>query len=216
MFSKYRNALSSERFHIQSLRFIILVLFILVSGLGYGLYTVPKKLIVHNPPDLRSGSIRAWWEVPNANVYGFAFYIFQQLNRWPQNGEIDYKKNINALQAYLTPSCYQFLLKDYDKRNLLGELRERVRGVYEIPGRGFSESRVKVNSKEDWDVTLDLSTDEYYKDDPVKRVLVRYPLHVVRYDVNPEQNPWGLALNCYRSTPQRLELKVDETKNNTQ
>lgn len=50
-----------------------------------------------------------------------------------------------------------------------------------------------------------MSTDEYYLDNPVKRVLVRYPLHVVRYDVDPEVNQWGLALDCYTGVPQRLE-----------
>lgn len=210
--SKYLNALRSERFHIQSLRIVIFILLFIVSALGFGLYSVPKNLTIHNPPDLRSGSTRAWWEIPNPNVYGFAFYIFQQLNSWPVNGEVDYKKNIEALRSYLTPSCYQFLLKDYDNRNVLGELRERVRGVYEMPGRGFSESRVKINSQDNWDVTLDLYTDEYYKDEPVKRVLVRYPLNVVRFDVNPEQNPWGMALNCYRSTPQRIELSKPDDK----
>lgn len=210
--SKYLNALRSERFHIQSLRIVIFILLFVVSALGFALYSVPKNLTIHNPPDLRSGSTRAWWEIPTPNVYGFAFYIFQQLNRWPTDGEVDYQKNIEALRAYLTPSCYQFLLKDYDNRNLLGELRERVRGVYEIPGRGFSESRVKINSQDNWDVTLDLYTDEYYKDEPVKRVLVRYPLNVVRFDVNPEQNPWGMALNCYRSTPQRIELSKPDDK----
>ncbi|MDO5055664.1 MAG: TIGR03746 family integrating conjugative element protein, partial [Pasteurella oralis] len=205
--SKYNNALRSDRFHIQSLRIIIFLLIGLCCFLGYGWHSAPKHLTIHNPPDLRSGSTRAWWEVPPSSVYGFAFYIFQQLNRWPQDGEKDYKRNIEALSAYLTPECQQFLLRDYEQRDLLGELRSRVRGVYEIPGRGFSQSRVKINSQDDWDVTLDLSTDEYYLDNPVKRVTVRYPLHIVRYDVNPEANPWGLALNCYRDTPKRLELQ---------
>lgn len=204
--SKYTNALRSDRFHIQSLRIVIFLMTIICCVLGYGWYSVPKHLTIHNPPDLRSGSTRAWWEIPTGSIYSFSFYIFQQLNRWPTDGEKDYKRNIESLSAYLTPQCYQFLINDYKQRNILGELRNRVRGVYEIPGRGFSQDRVKINSQDDWDVTLDLSTDEYYLDNPVKRVLVRYPLHIVRHDVDPEANPWGLALNCYRSTPQRIEL----------
>lgn len=213
-FSKYKHALQSERFHIQSLRLVIILLTCISAIFGYGWYSAPKSLTIHVPPDLRAGSTRAWWEIPPATVYGFTFYIFQQLNRWPQDGETDYKRNIESLKAYLTPQCYQFFLSDYDQRALSGELRDRVRGVYEIPGRGFSQDRVKVNSPDDWDVNLDLTTDEYYLNDPVKRVLVRYPLHVVRYDVDPEANPWGLALNCYHYTPQRLaaQPKVDAKK----
>ncbi|EMS0139959.1 TPA: DUF2895 family protein, partial [Escherichia coli] len=41
--------------------------------------------------------------------------------------------------------------------------------------------------------------------EPVKRALVRYPLKVVRWEGDPEHNPFGLALDCYSGTPQRLE-----------
>lgn len=211
--SKFKNALINERFHIQSLRLVIAILAIICMMLAYGWHKAPDNLTIHNPPDLRSGSTRAWWEVPPSSVYSFSFYVFQQLNRWPTNGEKDYEKNIETLRAYFTPKCYQFLKDDYAQRRIQGELRDRVRGVYEIPGRGFSQDRVKVNSQDDWNVDLDLSTDEYYLDNPVKRVLVRYPLHVVRFDVDPETNPFGLALDCYRSTPQRIEFKAPTQEN---
>ena len=210
IFSRFKNALNNERAHVNSLRVVIVGLFAVCLGLGYGWHKSPDNLTIHVPPDLRSGSTKAWWEVPPASVYAFSFYIFQQLNRWPTDGRTDYKKNIEVLSAYLTPQCKNFLLEDYAKRDALGELRDRVRGVYEIPGRGFSEDRVKINSDDDWDVTLDLSTDEYFLDNPVKRVLVRYPLHVVRYDVNPEANPWGLAIDCYRSSPKLIEYREQE------
>jgi hypothetical protein len=29
---------------------------------------------------------------------------------------------------------------------------------------------------------------------------------VVRFDVDPERNKWGLALDCYQGTPQKLSL----------
>jgi hypothetical protein len=34
---------------------------------------------------------------------------------------------------------------------------------------------------------------------------VRYALKVVRSDVDPEHNPFGLALDCYARAPQRIE-----------
>ncbi|MDH8013969.1 DUF2895 family protein, partial [Klebsiella pneumoniae] len=77
------------------------------------------------PPDLRSGSTRPWWEVPPASVYAFTFYIFQQLNRWPDNGEEDYSRNLRSLRAYLTPACYTRLEHDFQVRRNGGELRER-------------------------------------------------------------------------------------------
>ena len=54
-------------------------------------------------------------------------------------------------------------------------------------------------------VTLDVSTDEYHGGEQVKRATVRYPLKVVRQDVDPQRNPFGLALDCYAGAPQRIE-----------
>ncbi|MBF3246631.1 TIGR03746 family integrating conjugative element protein, partial [Pseudomonas aeruginosa] len=34
-----------------------------------------------------------------------------------------------------------------------------------------------------------------------------YPLHVIRADVDPETNPFGLQWDCYSDTPQRIELE---------
>ena len=83
-----------------------------------------------------------------------------------------------------------------------------MRGIYEIPGRGYGDdpaSRVQVLSANDWIVTLDVSADEYLGSEQVKRALVRYALKVVRMDIDPEHNPFGLALDCYASAPQRIE-----------
>jgi integrating conjugative element protein (TIGR03746 family) len=64
--------------------------------------------------------------------------------------------------------------------------------------------RVKVVSNSDWVVTLDVNADEYHGTEQVKRALVRYPIKVVRQDLDPELNPFGLALDCYDGTPQRI------------
>ncbi|WP_159335746.1 PFL_4703 family integrating conjugative element protein, partial [Klebsiella pneumoniae] len=145
------------------------------------------------------------WEVPPSTVYAFGFYVFQQLNSWPKDGEQDYPARIKSLSPYLTPECQTLLEDDARKRNFSGELRERVRGIYEIPGRGYRGDRVEIVDRDHWVIRLDLTADEYYHNEPVKRALVRYPLKVVRWDVNPELNPFGLALDCFAAMPQRLE-----------
>lgn len=43
----------------------------------------------------------------------------------------------------------------------------------------------------------------------MKRALARYPLHVVRMDVDPETNPFGMAWDCYSGPPQRIEGNVE-------
>lgn len=203
--SRFKHALAARDAHIFTLRLFIGVMLMIIAALWFGWHNAPKNLTVHNPPDLRAGSTRPWWEVPPGQVYAFSFYIFQQLNRWPTNGDEDYQRNLSALSAYLTPACHASLTQDYQRRKDGGELRDRVRGVYEIPGRGFQPRRVQILDRDRWTVTLDLTVDEYYRSEPVKRALVRYPLSVVRFDMDSEKNPWGLALDCFAEPPQKLE-----------
>ncbi|ENY2965832.1 PFL_4703 family integrating conjugative element protein [Salmonella enterica] len=213
--SRFKHALAARDAHITTLRLIIGLLLLVITALWYGWQNAPRHLTIYNPPDLRSGSTRPWWEIPPGQIYAFSFYIFQQINRWPVSGEEDYSRNLTALSAYLTPACHAQLEQDYHQRRDRGELRDRVRGVYEIPGRGFQDKRVQVIDRDNWVVTLDLTVDEYYHAEPVKRALVRYPLNVVRYDVDAQKNPWGLALDCFARPPQKLEA-VSTTKETTE
>lgn len=89
--SRFRHAVKDRDQHILTLRIAcgVLAFFLLITCAGW--MRAPDKLTVHNPPDLRTGSTRPWWEVPASSVYSFAFYIFQQLNAWPKNGEVDYR-----------------------------------------------------------------------------------------------------------------------------
>lgn len=212
--SRFRHEIVHLQAHIRTLRLAAGALALLALLLGLGWWSAPRDLTIHIPPDLRSGSTRRWWDVPPENIYAFAFYIWQQLQRWPSDGEADYPRNLKTLSAYLTPACQAFLEQDYQRRRANGELRLRVRGVYEIPGRGYGEDparRVRVISARDWIVTLDLTADEYYSSEQIKRALVRYQLKVVRLDQDAEHNPFGLALDCYAQPPQRIDPHPDPT-----
>ncbi|WP_080080139.1 PFL_4703 family integrating conjugative element protein, partial [Salmonella enterica] len=134
--SRFRHALKDRDQHILTLRLACGVLLLLLILVITGWMRAPSDLTIHNPPDLRSGSTRKWWEVPPSTVYSFAFYIFQQINAWPKDGEKDYPMKIAQLSPYLTPSCQDFLNKDAELRSQKGELLDRVRVVYEIPKRG--------------------------------------------------------------------------------
>ncbi|MFA5682589.1 MAG: TIGR03746 family integrating conjugative element protein [Hydrogenophaga sp.] len=205
--SRFKNEITHLQAHIKTLRLGAGALVIVALVMGGGWWSAPRDLTIHVPPDLRSGSTRKWWEVPPESVYAFTFYVFQTLNRWPTNGEEDYPRNLHTLSPYLTPSCQAFLRADYDYRRSTGELRQRVRGIYEIPGRGYGDNptaRVRTVSERDWVVTLDITADEYYGAEQVKRALVRYPVKVTRVDVDPARNPFGLALDCYDGAPQRI------------
>jgi integrating conjugative element protein (TIGR03746 family) len=212
--SRFKNEVLHLQSHVKTLRFGTAGLLVVTMGLGAGWWHAPRDLTIHVPPDLRSGSTRKWWEVPPESIYAFTFYIFQQLNRWPNDGEEDYSRNLQSLAAYLTPKCHAFFEQDYEQRRRSGDLRKRIRGIYEIPGRGYGddpETRVQVVSDRDWLVTLDINADEYYGAEQIKRALVRYPIKVVRLDVDPELNPFGLALDCYDGTPQRIAIPPAST-----
>lgn len=213
--SRFRHAVKNRDQHILTLRVAccILVFFLLVTSFGW--MRAPDNLTIHNPPDLRSGSTRAWWEIPPSTVYSFAFYIFQQLNAWPKNGEVDYSSRINALSPYLTPSCEKFLKEDAKKRSGNGELAGRTRVVFEIPEHGYNErynrDPVTIRGRDNWVVRLDLVADESFAGESVKRALTRYPLKVVRWHGDPERNEFGMAIDCYDSVPQRLAAALEES-----
>jgi len=86
---RYRYAIDNVRSHLRSLWVVIAIQFVIILGLWFGWSQAPKHLTVHVPPDLRSGATLSVGEVPEANVYAFAFYIFQQLNRWSEDGAKD-------------------------------------------------------------------------------------------------------------------------------
>lgn len=202
---RYRYEIDNVRSHLRSLWAVIGLLLTIILALWIGWMRMPGTITVHIPPDLRSGAVMALDEVPPANVYAFAFYIFQQLNRWPENGAEDYGQAIFRIAAYVTPSFREQLIADMEAKGKQGQLAHRVRSVQAILGLAYEERRVDVLSKESWVVWLDLELRESVKGMTVKKTTIRYPLRVVRYAVDAEANPWGLALDGYAAEgPQRL------------
>ncbi|WP_349571094.1 PFL_4703 family integrating conjugative element protein [Azotobacter salinestris] len=213
--SRVKNEILRLQAHIKTLRVACLALLVIVAGLWIGWFRSPSDLTIHVPPDLRSGSVRKWWDIPPANIYAFGLYIFQQINRWPSDGEQNYADNIVRYSNYLTPACQVFLEGDMTNRRETGQLRKRIRGVYEIQGRGYSDDaafRVQTLGQDAWVVNLDMAADEYYGGERVKRAFVRFPVRVLRQDVDPEKNPFGLLLDCYQGAPLRITPPSTEEK----
>ena len=125
-------------------------------------------------------------------------------------GEADYRDRIQGLRAYLTPEFAESIEVDYTMKLAQRELQNRQRAVYEVPGRVYAPDRVRIDSADRWVVYLDLQVIETYRGETVKNTAVRYPLEIVRYDVDPEQNPFGLALAGLESAPERLVLATPD------
>ncbi len=204
--SHYDNLLASKDRIIDAYRIGLMAL-AAVTMLGGILWLLSvRDITLHYPPDLHSGAVMGIDDIPKANVYTFAYYIFQQLNRWPRDGARDYYERIYTLRSYLTPSCFEDRLSDYkNKAEVQRILLNRERAIWEIPGRGYKPERVKKVADSRWTVSLDLHISETHRGEQVKDLLVNYPLAVVRYDVDPETNPWGLAIDCFAGTPTTIE-----------
>ena len=205
------DALAAERAHSATLRKVI-VLVAVVGGLGmYFAHAMPKKIDLHVATDMKAGDtvqyVNGQAPVPDVNVYGFAYYIWQQLNRWQADGSTDYGQQIFRFQSYVTPSCRAQLQADMQNRHSAGELRGRTRQMTEIPGLGYAANRVIADGTASWTVLLDMQLMETFRGQPVKDAFIRYPIRVVRYDVDRERNPWRLAIDCYGShRPARLDM----------
>jgi integrating conjugative element protein (TIGR03746 family) len=210
--AKYVDALAESRWTNKVLVGLCAAFFLLAVFAMAGWRAAPKDLTLHIPPSLQSGAkVKVGrMEVPDPNVYTFAFYIWQQVNRWQKNGQQDYGDQIFKLQAFFTPACREQLVNDQKHRADQGELDQRTRSVMEIPGLGYTDGRVEALADDSWQVLIDAQLQETSRGVPVKDAYIRYPLHIVRYDVDRERNPWQLAVDCYTSRPERLDPKAIE------
>jgi integrating conjugative element protein (TIGR03746 family) len=208
---RYTNALNSRDFVIRLQWIFITILSAIAFFAMLGWRSTPKDFTAHIPPDLRSGAtinIGTTPEVPLANVYTFGLYIWQQVNRWKDDGTKDYAQQIFNMQNYITPACREQLLADMNTKASAGELALRTRTLSEIPGQNYQEKRVTPLGSQAWSVVLDMQLQETSRSVPVKDTYIRYPLQVVRYDVDRELNPFGLAIDCFgNGRPERLDPK---------
>ena len=202
---RYRYEIDNVRSHLRSLWLVIALQALIIVALWLAWMRIPSQMTVHIPPDLRSGSVLALNEVPPQNVYTFAFYILQQLNRWPDNGSTEYGKAIFRVSAYLTPRFRQALIDDMRQKARDGELAQRSRSLQAVADAGYAANRVEILSADQWVIWLDLDLIENVRATTVKHTRIRYPIRVVRYPVDAEANPWGLALDGYAGDgPQRI------------
>ncbi len=194
---KYSDENSSLKAQIIFLKYLIIGLFAVIAFTLHGWDRARDDILLRIPPDLRSGAVLKRDEIGPANVYAFASDIFQQLNHWQIDGKKNYGEQISNLVSFFTPGYTQFLLNDLDEKGRKGELEERVRGIQTVPGQGYEERRVDILDENTWVVWLDFYIKETYKGMDVKNVNIRYPIRVVRYNVDPVLNPWGMALDGY-------------------
>lgn len=208
---RFTNALDNKEAIIKLQWVFVAILSVALLLAIRGLQKAPGDLTLHIPPDLRSGAKLRPGDVPPPNVYAFAHYIWQQVNHWSRDGDKDYGAAIYRMQAYITPSCREWLERDLAAKANNGELSLRTRALQEIPGHEYEELRVRPLSDGAWRVEVDYEIKETVRGVPVKEAGVRYPLRVVRFDADREQNQFGLAVDCFNDPeqPSRLDLAAE-------
>lgn len=200
---QYRALAASQRAHINTLRAVIAALVVLATLLWLGWQSAPRELRIHIPPDLSRGARLAPDQPGPANVYAFTRYVWQNLNRW--DGAAGPADRIYALSAYLTPQFREQLVRRFDERSRLGQLQGRERALMDLPTSPYSPELVVVQGDGSWDVSVRLDLIESVGGEIVKERPIAYTLRVVRYDVDPSSNPWGLALAGFAAPPSALD-----------
>jgi integrating conjugative element protein (TIGR03746 family) len=205
---RFQHALANAWLSIKILSMALGALFILNIGLIWGWHNAQKRITVYIPPQIpQSGATQLSTVIPVTSVYSFAFYIWQGLNYWPENGLSDYPKAIEAFAPFLTPKFKQVLNHDYQERQQHGELQDRLRHLQGVNGSSFTVKDIEALGNNTWLVHLQVRLTEQMNMNghAVKDVVLHYTLKVVRYDVNAAANPWGLALDGFVENPERVQ-----------
>lgn len=186
---------------------VIILEFVLMLLLWMGWHSAPQNMVVYLPPDLSQGTTTKPNQISTAYVYAFGFQIWQELNYWPNNGNQDYKQNIDNYGAYLTPRFKQALLEDFNSKQSTGEL-SRVRTLQGMQGAAFNIKKIKKLSANSWEVDIDAKLTESSDGVVTKDVEIEYPLRVVRMQISTTHNAYGLALDGVVSPPKRIKTFV--------
>lgn len=205
MKSRARSADQANRDHILSLRvFLGASLGVIIFLIALAFY-LARTLTINIPPDLRDGARLDIGTVPTVTVYEFAQVIWQKVHNWHSNGEEDFKANLAAFGNYLTPNCRSTLNVSFERALMKGEVQNRTREITPLPEYPFKQQYVQPQGAGVWNVDLHVNLKEIIRSTPIKDVDIKFPLRVVYYDIDPELNPWSLAIDCYYDSPQPLK-----------
>jgi integrating conjugative element protein (TIGR03746 family) len=204
----YTNELANRERMIRIQWVIMGGLMFLTAAAMAGWKTTDRSQTLHIPPDISAGATLRRGEITPSAVYAFSYYVWQQVNRWPADGTKDYGEQIFKWAPYLTDACREQLTDDMNRKNNIGELTQRTRMLFEVPGSAYDDSRVEVVARNRvWHVKLDSEITEQQRGIAIKSVPIRYTLRTVAFRGDLDKNPFGLALDCF--DPNRPPARID-------
>lgn len=208
---KFLSALEQANWHIRTLWFVILIFFGINVVLLLGWIRSQSNITVHVPPYIpESGLTMTQDEMPNTTVYSFAYYIWQSLNHWSNDGLQDYKQQITGFSPFLTPDFKLRLIEDYNNLLNQGELQDRIRLMQGNSGSEYNPEDVRYEGHDTWLVRLNMRLTEMMGTNAkvVKDIDMVYTLKIVRFDIDNKENPWGLAVAGFAEQPERIKTII--------
>lgn len=85
---------------------------------------------------------------------------------------------------------------------------QRTRYLQGMSGGAYDASNIKQITSNTWEIDLKMRLTEYKNNQIVKDVDIIYPLKVIRTNVSPKNNPYGLIISGYMSEPKRINTYV--------
>lgn len=186
---------------VRWLKLTVLGMIITLSLALLGWMQATRTQRLSFPPLLEYGGIVRANEVQPWEVYNFAGFVWQALNRCEQDCETELPERQQDLSALLSAEFDTELTQDRDVRR--AELAGRERYLLPIPTT-WTTDLVEHVAPSRWHVRLDMIVVERIGTTEVKRIPIRYRIEVVAQKIDPVYNPWGLYLHKHASPPLRL------------
>ena len=210
----YVQTVETVRAINRALLVIVLIMVAAIVMISIALMSTREHITVYIPPDTtRANIVTAGTPLP-AGIYGFASLTLQNLYHWSTDGQVDYRASIDSLSPYLTPAFHRQLLEDHTRltnRGGINEISGRTRSLFPLPDRLFTPDRVVRDADGVWFVTLDFRLVETIEAAPIKDIVIRYDVRVVRADVDPTGNVWGMQLDGFLREPVRISIPEEES-----
>lgn len=188
---------------IATLVILLFVQSIYICGLLVDGYHIPEHFRVDLPPDISNGVSLKVNQVSKSSVGAFAFYVWQVINNWQDNGLKDSSTQLTKYRYYLSPQFRYDLKNLYKKLSDKGQLQGRIRVVRPMPNQ---EPKVTKISSTAWQVILFVRVSEYVNGILVKDKEIEYPIKVEKFNQNAQFNPYGLVLAGFTNNPKILKV----------
>ena len=213
----FKQALANAKLFILLL---LLINGILASVAFYainGLINAPTKMDLYVPPAIPdTGMFVKVGEIPSSTVYSFAYYIWQSLQTWNTNGEVDYQKNILTFAPYLTDSFKDELKSESVALDNQGLLLNHEQETFNADNTGFDPNNVKYIGNNTWLVHLVLRTvnrvatdkdnGSFSESHVVQDATTSYVFKVIKTDAAISNNHWQLQIAGFAVAPKTITI----------